>query len=66
MRSAEGEMVTGRFKGVEVDKVGENLVLNFERGVSPNTHGILETPNFVMVSSADGGQVKEFCVAVSQ
>ena len=48
-------MVTGRYKGVEVDKVGENLVLNFGRGMSPNTYGILKTPSFVLVSSVDGG-----------
>lgn len=59
-------MVTGRYKGVEVDKMGENLVLNFKRGVSLNTYGICKTPNFVVVSSVDGGQVKEFCFAVSQ
>lgn len=59
-------MVIGRYRGVEVDKVGENLVLNFGRGVGLNTYGILKTPNFVVVSSVDGGQVKEFCFAISQ
>lgn len=66
VRERDGAGRVSRVRGVERCKVRKDEVLNVHKRVGLITHRIFKAPNFVFVSSMDGGDVKEAGVSVPQ